>query len=439
MNAIQQLLTDHIDIWTGANTAKRSGRGRSSGSAASVYGIKKLRELILELAVRGKLVPQAANDEPASELLKRIQAEKANLITEGKEKRVKPLPSITEEESLFTLPTGWLWVRLDDIGNTFIGLTYSPKDISNNGTPVLRSSNIKNGKIDLIDLVRVDGNIKSSLFVNEGDLLICARNGSKSLVGKTAMIKSLNEPMVFGAFMAIYKSKLNFYIEVFLNSPIFRSFLDGVETTTINQITQNNLKTTLVPLPPLAEQHRIVAKVDELMALCDQLEAQHNNAAEAHEKLVSHLLGTLTQSQNAEDFSANWQRISTHFDVLFTTEASIDDLKQTLLQLAVMGKLVPQDPHDEPASELLKRIQAEKTKLIAEGKIKKEKPLAPIGEDEKPFELPIGWEYSKLGYLAHKLTDGSHNPPRDSGSGIPMLSSQTVNYGFIWQPLKICH
>jgi type I restriction enzyme S subunit len=431
MNAIQQLLTDHIDIWTGANTAKRSGRGRSSGSAASVYGIKKLRELILELAVRGKLVPQAANDEPASELLKRIQAEKANLITEGKEKRVKPLPSITEEESLFTLPTGWLWVRLDDIGNTFIGLTYSPKDISNNGTPVLRSSNIKNGKIDLIDLVRVDGNIKSSLFVNEGDLLICARNGSKSLVGKTAMIKSLNEPMVFGAFMAIYKSKLNFYIEVFLNSPIFRSFLDGVETTTINQITQNNLKTTLVPLPPLAEQHRIVAKVDELMALCDQLEAQHNNAAEAHEKLVSHLLGTLTQSQNAEDFSANWQRISTHFDVLFTTEASIDDLKQTLLQLAVMGKLVPQDPHDEPASELLKRIQAEKTKLIAEGKIKKEKPLAPIGEDEKPFELPIGWEYSKLGYLAHKLTDGSHNPPRDSGSGIPMLSSQNVNYGFI--------
>ncbi len=138
-----------------------------------------------------------------------------------------------------------------------------------------------------------------------------------------------------------------------------------------------------MPIPPLAEQHRIVAKVDELMALCDQLEAQHSNAADAHEQLVSHLLGTLTQSQSAEDFSANWQRIAAHFDTLFSTEASIDALKQTLLQLAVMGKLVPQDPNDEPASELLKRIQAEKTRLIAEGKIKKDKPLAAIAEEEK--------------------------------------------------------
>ena len=307
---------------------------------------------------------------------------------------------------------GWEWVRLDDIGSTFIGLTYSPKDISNSGTPVLRSSNIQNGKIDLIDLVRVDGNIKSNLFVNEGDLLICARNGSKSLVGKTAMIKNLNEPMVFGAFMAIYKSNFNFYIEVFLNSPVYRHFLDGVSTTTINQITQNNLKTTLVPLPPIAEQHRIVAKVDELMVLCDQLENQHNNAAEAHEKLVSYLLGTLTLSQSAEDFNTNWQRIAAHFDTLFTTETSIDALKQTLLQLAVMGKLVPQDPNDEPASELLKRIQAEKAKLIAKGKIKKDKPLTPITEEEKPFELPKIWEWVKLGLLIQELSNGLYKPDK---------------------------
>ena len=152
-----------------------------------------------------------------------------------------------------------------------------------------------------------------------------------------------------------------------------------------------------IVVPLIAEQHRIVAKVDELMALCDQLEAQHSNAAEAHEKLVSHLLGTLTQSQSSDDFSANWQRITAHFDTLFTTETSIDTLKQTLLQLAVMGKLVPQDPNDEPASELLKRIQAEKTKLVAEGNIRKDKPLAPIGVHEKPFKLPHGWEWVRLG------------------------------------------
>ena len=130
----------------------------------------------------------------------------------------------------------------------------------------------------------------------------------------------------------------------------------------------------LIPLPPIKVQHRIVAKVDELMALCDQLETHHSNVAEAHEKLVSHLFGTLTQSQSAEDFSANWQRIAAHFDTLFTTEASIDALKQTLLQLAVMGKLVPQDANDEPASELLKRIQAKKAKLVAQGTTKKPKP-----------------------------------------------------------------
>ena len=169
-------------------------------------------------------------------------------------------------------------------------------------------------------------------------------------------------------------------------------------------ISREKIIATITSLPPTKEQHRIVAKVDELMALCDQLENQHNNAAVAHEKLVTYLLGTLTQSQNAEDFNTHWQRISEYFDTLFTTEASIDALKQTLLQLAVMGKLAPQDPNDEPASELLKRIQAEKAKLIAEGKIKKDKPLAEITEEEKPFELPVGWAWVRLAVIGFSRT-----------------------------------
>jgi type I restriction enzyme S subunit len=169
-------------------------------------------------------------------------------------------------------------------------------------------------------------------------------------------------------------------------------------------LNRNEAYELITAIPPLAEQHRIVAKVDELMALCDQLENQHNNATEAHDKLVTHLLGTLTQSQNAEDFNTHWQRISEHFDTLFTTEASIDALKQTLLQLAVMGKLVPQDPNDEPASELLKRIQAEKAKLIAEGKIKKDKPLSVITDEEKPFDLPVGWEWVRLAAIGFSST-----------------------------------
>ena len=162
------------------------------------------------------------------------------------------------------------------------------------------------------------------------------------------------------------------------------------------------------------------------MALCDQLEQQHSNAQEAHETLVSQLLATLTQSPNAAEFNANWQRIYAHFDVLFTTVASLDALKQTLLQLAVMGKLVPQDPNDEPASKLLKRIQAEKSKLIAEGKLKKEKLLAPISEDEKPFEVPKGWEWVRPENFSIKITDGEHFRPLTTEGGVYFLSAKDV-------------
>ena len=188
-----------------------------------------------------------------------------------------------------------------------------------------------------------------------------------------------------------------------------------------------------IVVPPFSEQHRIVAKVDELMALCDQLETQHNNAAAAHEKLVSHLLGTLTQSQSADDFNANWQRITAHFDTLFTTEVSIDVLKQTLLQLAVMGKLVPQDPNDEPARELLKRIQAEKAKLVAEGKIKKDKPLPPISDEEKPFELLQGWEWVRLQSVID-VRDGTHDSPKEAEgetTSYPLVTSKDFFEGGI--------
>jgi type I restriction enzyme S subunit len=145
------------------------------------------------------------------------------------------------------------------------------------------------------------------------------------------------------------------------------------------------------------EQHRIVAKVDELMKLCDQLEQQTEASIAAHQMLVETLLATLTNSADAEELMENWQRISAHFDTLFTTIDAIDQLKQTILQLAVMGKLVPQNPADEPASELLKRIAKEKAQLVKEKKIKKQKALPPIADDEKPFELPNGWEWERIG------------------------------------------
>jgi len=405
MSDANLLITENMDIWTTA-IKKRSSQGRGRNKKIELTGIKRLRELILELAVRGQLVPQDPNDEPASVLLEKIAAEKEQLIKDKKIKKAKPQPEISVEKMPLKLPNNWLITRLDDIGITFIGLTYSPKDISDKGIPVLRSSNVQKGKIDLNDLVRVNKDVKESLLVDNGDLLICARNGSKALVGKTAMIKDLQEPMAFGAFMAIFKCSINSYVEVFLNSPVFRRMLEGVATTTINQITQSNLKSTIIFLPPLAEQHRIVAKVDELMALCDQLEQQTENSITAHQTLVETLLATLNNSENPAAFKKNWTRVAEHFDTLFTTEHSIDQLKQTILQLAVMGKLIPQNPNDEPASVLLKKIAAEKEQLIKDKVIKKQKPLPAISEGEKPFELPSGWQWMRLGYSFNSIISG---------------------------------
>ncbi len=461
------VITDHLDIWTTAQKQKKAV-GRGSAKKEEGYGIKKLRELILELAVRGKLVPQDPKDEPASVLLEKIAEEKQRLIDEGKIKKQKVLPDILNEEETFFLPDGWIRVRLDDIGNTNIGLTYSPKDIADKGTPVLRSSNIQNGKIDLLDLVRVDKKVKSNVLVNEGDLLICARNGSKALVGKTAMISDLKEDMAFGAFMAIFRSTFNEYVEVFLKSPVFRFFLEGVSTTTINQITQKNLRNTFIPLPPLAEQHRIVAKVDELMALCDQLEQEQADHQATHQTLVKTLLNGLIETAThrpidpstgseltAQDEQASIQHpvhpksiegkppeaqttadyfnqlIAQHFDTLFTTEDSIDQLKQTILQLAVMGKLVPQNPKDEPASVLLEKIAKEKAKLIKEGKIKKQKALPEITEDEKPFGLPDGWEWVRLPDIGELARGKSKHRPRNApflydGGTIPLVQTGDV-------------
>lgn len=418
MNAIQQLLTEHIDIWTAADTEKKSGRGRSSANAASVYGIKKLRELILEIAVRGKLVPQDAKDEPASELLKHIQVEKGKLGADGKIKKGKPLPEIDNDEKHYDLPKGWEWVRNGFLFSLRKGRI--PKNLSENniGVPYL--------DIDALDrnIVRRYTDDEKCPQSTDNDILVVC-DGSRSgfiLDGKAGVIGSTLSVIDTPNFIQPYVRLI---------------FKQGYERRNANMkgaaiphLDTQNLVLEVIGLPPLAEQHRIVAKVDELMALCDQLETQHINAAEGHEKLVSYLLGTLTQSQSAADFSANWQRIAAHFDTLFTTETSIDALKQTLLQLAVMGKLVPQDPKDEPASELLKRMRVENANLIVDGKIKKDKPLPVIADEDEPFALPQGWEWVRLGKLTILGPSNGYSPkPSDIPTDYRCLTLSATTRG----------
>ncbi|MDP1977514.1 restriction endonuclease subunit S [Undibacterium sp.] len=405
MSALQHLITEHIHIWTAADTGKKSGRGRASSNAGSVYGIKKLRELILELAVRGKLVPQDANDEPASELLKRIQAEKDRLVADGKIKKDKSFGLMTEEENPFELPHDWIWTRLVEI-TTGMDSGWSPACLENRSPAdsvwgVLKTTSVQamqyldyeNKELPEKLIPRPEAEVKV------GDILV-TRAGPTNRVAISCLVQNTRPKLMISdkiiRFHPIEIGIYGRYLALSLNAGATAAFLEkaksGMAASQVN-ISQEKLRLAPIPIPPLKQQHRIVAKVDELMALCDQLEAQHNNAADAHEQLVSHLLSTLTQSHDAADFKTNWQLIATHFDTLFTTETSIDALKQTLLQLAVMGKLVPQDPKDESASELLMRIQAEKATLIAEGKIKKNNALPLMTDAEKPYELPERWTW----------------------------------------------
>ena len=224
--------------------------------------IRQVKSKVLDLAIHGKLVPQDPNDEPASELLKRINP-KAEITCDNPQYGKLP----------FVIPSSWEWVKLSGIAKSNIGLTYRPTDIVSTGVPVYRSNNIRNGKIDTTDLVKVSTKILEKQLLHVGDLLICARNGSRNLIGKNAIISELKEPTSFGAFMAVCRSAYNQWIRIVLNSEYFDRYLDDSNSATINQVTQKMLLALPIPLPPHQEQHRIVAKIEELFAQLDKIEA----------------------------------------------------------------------------------------------------------------------------------------------------------------------
>jgi type I restriction enzyme S subunit len=204
-----------------------------------------------------------------------------------------------------------------------------------------------------------------------------------------------------------------------IQSPYVQDEIEGSASGTTNQIELNTSTVInhLVPLPPVAEQSRIVARVEELMHVCDALEAKGKLEAAQHAKLVSTLLGALTNSDTPEALAENWQRIAAHFDLLLDRPQAIDAFEQTILQLAVRGLLVPQDPSDEPANVLLQKIRAEKDRLIAEGKIRRDKPLPPTADAEKPFDLPVGWEWLHLSELLPAFQNGASS--RGDAGGLP--------------------
>jgi type I restriction enzyme S subunit len=423
-----ELITENLDIWASAMQTKSSS-GRGSNKKLDLYGIKKLRELILELAVRGRLVPQDPSDESASELLERVAVEKDRLVKSKKIKKPKKLLPISEDEKPFDLPSSWEWARFPDVSYYTPGKTPSTKnsaywDDAGAGIPWVSIGDLNHFGAVAETNRQVSPEAASSVFKCDPSPAGTMLMSFKLTVGKISLLEMPayhNE-----AILSIYPFSgvsQDYLFRILPSRAIAGNTKSAIMGNTLNS---ESLSALLVPVPPTFEQHRIVAKVDELMALCDQLEQQTEDSTEAHTALVETLLATLTNSKDAAELEQNWNRIAEHFDTLFTTEHSIDQLKETVLQLAVMGKLVPQDPNDEPASVLLERIAAEKDRLVKEKKIKKQKPLPPTSEDERPFPLPKGWCATRLNDLIHISSGDGLIAKNMVAGGVPVYGGNGV-------------
>ncbi|EKO3587729.1 restriction endonuclease subunit S [Vibrio metschnikovii] len=419
--AVENLITEHIDIWTSAIKTK-STSGRGSSKKLELYGVKKLRELILELAVRGKLVPQDANDEPVATLLKQNHVEQSRLTVEENLK-TKASQSILDSEEYILVPETWGRIKLGNLAKFIDYRGKTPKKLSA-GVRLITAKNVKFGYLSLQPEEFIsEAEYKTWMtrgFPRIGDILFTP----EAPLGNVAQV-DLEEKFALAQraiCLQFHLSDISNYLRLFLMSPSFQNLLSEKATgTTAKGIKASVLKELVVYIPPIEEQHRIVAKVDELMALCDQLEQQTEASIEAHQVLVATLLDTLCNSADANELMQNWARISEHFDTLFTTEESIDQLKQTILQLAVMGKLVPQDPSDEPAAELLKRIAEDGDSP------KKVRLTKPISESEEPLTLPTGWVFTRLESII-QISSGKNLTAKkmDSNGTIPVYGGNGV-------------
>ena len=333
---------------------------------------QELKNSVLQLAVQGKLVPQCKEDEPASELMKHISAEKAKLGI-----KEKSLADITNDEMPFDIPDSWEWVKLGKICRVSTG-----KKDANFGN--------ENGKYYFFTCAKEP--IRCNSFSFEGESILIAGNGDISNISYyDGQFEAYQRTYILQPY--IEHSYLH-YLLFHIQSNWVKYNIDKMFGSAIPYIRLGNVQNYMVALPPLAEQERIVAKIKELMPLVEEY-------GKAEEQLT---------------------KLNAEFP---------DKLRKSILQQAVQGKLTKRDPADEPASVLLKRIKTGKEALIKSGKIKKEKPLPEITEDEKPFDIPDTWEWVRLSDICN-ISDGTHQTPTYVEHGIPFISAQNVKpYRFL--------
>lgn len=333
---------------------------------------EQLKASILQYAIQGKLVEQRPEEGTGEELYQQIQAEKQRLIKEGKIKKEKPLAEIIDDEIPFDIPESWKWCRITDCGVFISGYTPKPTDLTSEGAvPYFKVSDMNTEGNELF-LNYTENYLKSSnpkCFLK--NTIVYPKNGGAVFTNKKRILsKNSVVDLNTGGYYPIEPIDLMF-VYIFFSNIDFRKCYKGTALPTIDM---DRLKSKLFPLPPLAEQKRIVAKIEELLPYVDRY-------ATAYEKL--------------EQFNAKFP----------------EDMKKSILQYAIQGKLVEQRSEEGTGEELYRQIQTEKQRLIKEGKIKKEKPLPEIAEDETPFDIPESWKWVRLSEIISVLGDGIHGTP----------------------------
>jgi type I restriction enzyme S subunit len=400
--------------------------------------VQRLNETILQLAVQGKLVPQDPQDEPASELLRRIEAEKAKMSLNGRMKLL-PSPKVDLDSIPTGLPQGWTWVSLKDAG-IINPRNEAPDDLLVSFVPMqMIKDGIGSGHTAEERTWREIR--KGFTHFAEGDVGVakvtpCFQNR------KSTVFRDLSNGIGAGTtelhiFRPVAETIVPEYVLYFFQTPNFVN--TGVErmTGTAGQqrVPKEYVEEAILPLPPLAEQRRIVAKVDQLFAQTRALEAKLRRAQEEIVVANRAALHRLHTAADDEAFHTAWRTLADHFDLLYDDPRTVADLRQTLLDLAVRGKLVPQDPHDEPASELLRRITEERRRLATEGVIGNTKSHRAVTKSEMPFGLPPGWVWCRLGEAILEVQTGPFGSTLHKSDyvekGIPVVNPANIQDGTI--------
>jgi len=410
-------------------------------------GIARLRELILDLAIRGELLAEQTGVSNATSLIREIIEFRLKLVQDGKLRRPTPLPEIEESELSFKLPDSWAFERLGNICEIVRGVTFpsSKKQTFRTDDVVacLRTSNVQ-AEVDWSDLIFINPDLvkRDDQWIEFGDTMISMAN-SYELVGKVALVREVKERATFGGFIAAIRPHViePEYLYLVLRSPYMQSRMrvTASQTTNIANISLGGMRPIPTPIPPKEEQSRIVAKVDELMALCDQLEAQQQKRRTLQNHLRQATLQAVAASQSPHELQESWQRLEANFGQLFSVAEDVGDLRRVIWDMAIRGFLSEAMEDDIPAKTTFEKLKRAEKDLVREKLLSRPKPFPALLKTDEPFPLPENWIWVRLGELAPEFQNGLSKRQGTSGDETIVLRlADVVNFEiFINTPRKI--